>query len=105
MAAVAHVRQQADVLAHPLKVSAELLGLTDGLNRSFSTIDKFVEGSSMVYHNGRRLRRVDDDRTPQSGEYYEAESGGTGSGFDTIVITGFTPDFHSKLLADYLLTA
>jgi hypothetical protein len=86
-----------------LRDSVQLSGPFDGSNTTFSAPEKFLQGSSRVYHNGRRLKRFNNDHTPLVGEYYETESGGMGTGFDTVVITGFVPSPHSQLLADYVL--
>jgi len=103
-----------ELLIHPQGVSdgegtkerwdVTLLGLTNGSNRTFMTPEKFahLQGSRTirVYHNGRRLRQSS-TASPLFGEYHVSESGGVGTGFDTIVFLTFTPNTLSVLSADY----
>lgn len=62
----------------------------------------FVPESMNIYHNGRRLKQAADG-TPVTGEYYMVESGGSGTGFDTIRLIGFTPATSSLLFADFFV--
>jgi len=82
------------------KVGVSLLGVKDGSNRTFTTPDIFINEdisgdllTISIFHDGNRL--VEDD------EYVLAESGGAGTGFDTIVITAFKPKPKSTLIANY----
>lgn len=59
-------------------------GVIDGVNKTFTTWGYFQEGSIAVYYNGQRLRRG------ASNDFTVGESGGSGTGFDTIVLT-FAP--------------
>lgn len=73
-------------------------GVIDGANMDFVTPSYFVEGSIAVYYNGQRLRKG------ASNDYVVSESGGIGTGFDTINLT-FAPRSSPKvdvITADYL---
>jgi|SRR5579859_1610264 len=79
-----------------------LIGIKDGINRTFYTPDKFINGSYFnnifhltVEHNGKELY--------ESVDYSIAESGIPGSGYDTINIFSFTPNIHSLLYATYTI--
>ncbi len=65
-------------------VGALPLGIIDGVNTTFTTTSFFQEGSLAVYYNGQRLRKG------ASNDYTVSESGGIGTGFDTINLT-FAP--------------
>jgi hypothetical protein len=73
-----------------------LSGVVNGVNVTFTTPEKFlhaVPGLSVRVHlNGQRLLRVDD--------YTIAESGGPGTGFDTVVLL-HAPVSGDKVFADY----
>lgn len=78
-----------------------LIGLKNGINRYFMTPDKFfvgeLEGSDFsirIRHNGKGL---DPDL-----DFDIQESGGLGSGYDTIFFKSFAPTNFSNLLADYV---
>ena len=77
-----------------------LAGNRDGVNVTFRTpgTEKFVHNLPFldisVYCNGIRLALLDD--------YMVAESGGSGTGFDTIVMT-VPPLNNDHLFADYIL--
>ena len=75
-----------------LRSSVPLSGSTDGTNRTFAFPEKFKQGSTSVYHNGRHLNL--------NGEYTENVSGGV---YQSITITAFTPNAHSQIIADYIL--
>lgn len=87
------------------KQDIELLGVQDGSNRTFTTPDDFIEGAfgSNEFHirvrfNGRIL--INDD------EYLLMESGGTGTGFDTIVFVGSPPpETKHEIRVDYVTEA
>lgn len=80
-----------------------LIGSVDGVNRIFNTPDKFIQGTYFgnifkifVTHNGHILFEGID--------YVVSESGGPGTGFDTITIKSFTPRAnHSILYASYVI--
>lgn len=76
------------------------LGAIDGVNTVYTTASKFLPGSENVLRNGtRQAEGVGFD-------YVRSESGGSGSGFDTITFTvpliSFEPGFES-VVVDYNL--
>lgn len=84
----------------PIKQNIPLIGTKNGLNRIFATPDKFINGlylgstySILIRHNGRGLEPDVD--------YEISESGGIGTGYDTIFFKSFIPTQFSNLLADY----
>jgi hypothetical protein len=86
---------------YAFKQQVTLIGVKDGVNRIFSTPDKFINGllgnndfHILIKHNGRDL--------VENIDYFIAESGGTGSGFDTIILN-FSPKPRSILVADYVI--
>ena len=90
-----------------VRVGIGLVGPKDGSNRVFRTTpDYFVHapGSSgktiEVWHNGRRLAQSSVS-SPEMGDYTVEESGGVGTGFDTINLLTFAPVSRSVLLASY----
>ena len=73
-------------------------GVIDGANTTFVTTKYFVPATLQVYYNGQRLREG------ASNDYTVSESGGIGSGFDTIELT-FAPKavpMVDVITADYL---
>jgi len=73
-------------------------GVIDGGNTSFMTPSYFVESSLEVYYNGQRLRKG------STNDYTVSESGGIGTGFDTINLA-FAPRSSPKVdvvTVDYL---
>lgn len=77
-----------------------LVGPKDGLNATFTTpgLEKYVHNLPFldisVYYNGIRLSLLDD--------YMVVESGGPGTGYDTIIMT--TPPLsNDHLSADYIM--
>ena len=82
------------------RASQGLVGPKDGVNETFTTpgSEKFVFNLPFldisVYYNGVRLTLLDD--------YMISESGGPGTGFDTIVLTN-APLSNDHLFADYIL--
>lgn len=90
------------VLPFAFKQGVKLLGAKDNTNRVFSTPEKFINGTFgnndfriLVKHNGRDL--------VEGTDYLVAESGGAGTGYDTIVLF-FSPKPRSVLVADYVIT-
>lgn len=78
-----------------------LAGALDKANRVFTTLESFLPDTFTLTHNGRRLERAGIPM-PSSGDYHLSESGGAGSGFDTVTILRFSPSSRSKLYADYV---
>lgn len=90
-----------------VRVGVELVGPKDGSNRVFRTTPDFFDhdlsgtGHTIeVFHNGRRLVQTDTPH-PGLGDYFVEESGGVGTGFDTINLLTFAPVEESSLLANY----
>lgn len=77
-----------------------LIGVINGINRTFTTPDTFVQNSIVVFHNGRRMVRSA-TTDPRGGEYFVSESGGPGTGFNTIDFLTFAPNGSSHMVADY----
>lgn len=77
-----------------------LVGPKDGVNEVFTTpgLEKYVHNLPFldisVYYNGIRLALLDD--------YMVVESGGAGTGYDTIIMN-IPPLFNDHLFADYIL--
>lgn len=78
-----------------------LIGTKNGINTIFITPNKFIEGTLegsdfaiRIRYNGRGL--------DPSFEYSISESGGPGTGYDTIQFLSFIPSSFSSLLADYV---
>jgi hypothetical protein len=82
-----------------LRWDIELLGAKNGANPVFTTPDKFDPDYFVVYWNGRRLFVGDD--------YLVSESGGPGTGYDTITLlwTKLLPRAADRVTADYLRAA
>ena len=84
------------------KQGISLSGVLNGVNKTFTTPDKFLDGTVgantfniLVQHNGRILVKGTD--------YAISESGGPGSGYDTITLLTFAPDSDSTMIADYMV--
>ena len=86
------------------KQAIHLNGTLDGINRIFTvpSPDKFVQGdlensefSIILMHNGKRLEEGID--------YIVSESGGVGTGYDTVIFIAFAPTDRSRILADYVV--
>lgn len=58
----------------------DLIGAINGANTVFTTSQKFVAGSETVYFNGVRQREG------AFNDYVRSESGGLGTGYDTITL-------------------
>ena len=77
-----------------------LIGAQDGVNRTFMTPDIFLDGifgdnefHISIRHNGRWM--VQDE------EFVISESGGSGTGYDTITFITFAPKADSEILVNY----
>jgi len=77
----------------------EVLGPKNGLNLTYTTPEKFIPGSIQLYRNGSRLMR----NGPAS-DFSVTESGGLGTGYDTITLSAFPPKSNENLFSDYLLS-
>jgi len=76
-------------------------GALDGINREFTIPagEKAIHSPSggirmKPHHNTRRL--LDD-------EFVAIESGGSGTGYDTVVITAFAPSSRSRIFLDFIV--
>lgn len=87
-----------------IKQNVELVGAKDGVNVVFTVPvpDKFINGPIsgsdfriLIRHNGKGLI--------QNIDYVISESGGFGTGYDTITLISFVPNSNSTLVADYVI--
>lgn len=80
------------------KCDVELIGAKDGVNVTFTTPDYFRADSFKLYVNGlRQARGLDCD-------YEIAESGGLGTGYDTVVLDSrLAPYIGESVVADYIV--
>lgn len=92
----------AGTLNYLFKQEIPLIGLKDGINRTFYTPEKFINGIYSgnsfhidVVHNGRSWF--------QGIDYKVLESGGSGTGYDTIQVISQVPNNHSLLYANYVV--
>jgi hypothetical protein len=92
-----------------VRTGIALVGPKDGTNRIFRTTpdyfvhDPLISGKDIeVWHNGRRLIYTATP-DPGQGDFVVSESGGVGTGFDTITLLTFAPVGRSSLVADYQL--
>jgi hypothetical protein len=86
------------------KQGQPLIGDKNGVNPIFTTPDKFIQGTFgnndfriLIMHNGRVLQETTD--------YILSESGGAGTGFDTVIFKCTFPDENSELVTDYVVEA
>jgi len=85
------------------KQQVELFGVKNSSNRVFTTPDAFLNG--MVSGNDFRIQPKHNGRDlVENVDYFVAESGGPGTGFDTIILN-FSPKARSVLVADYVVEA
>lgn len=80
----------------------DLVGIKDGVNISFLIPggEKFIQSGDVVirvYRNGQRLR------FGASEDYTVSESGGPGTGYDTVTFSVPAPLAYEELTADYLV--
>jgi hypothetical protein len=87
-------------VTYDLKYNISLIGLQNGQNRVFYTPDIFIDGYYMgnefhieVFHNGRKLL--------YGSEFTISESGGPGTGFNTINFLFLVPTSSSTLRVNY----
>lgn len=88
------------------KYGIQLIGSRNSLNRIFFipeyyTHDLFLGETVVIHHNGRKLRQSPTGSITD-GEYMPFESGGLGTGFDSVYFLSFSPNSLSDLEADYL---
>jgi len=95
MAVTARLRS---VATADLRWDVSLLGLKNELNTVFTTPEDFRQDTYMavrVFYNGQRLR------VGVGNDYLVSESGGPGTGYDTITLLGIAPHTDDNLTADY----
>ena len=91
--------EAAQILLRRFRWGIDLLGPKDGTNTTFQTPEPFVQQGTVViqvYWNGQRLR------LGATNDYTVAESGGVGTGFDTIIVAR-APRSYDVLMADYIV--
>lgn len=88
-------------LDYAFRQEIPLIGLKNGVNRTFYTPDKFINGyySNNIFHisikhNGKDLYENID---------YTIGESIVGQGYDVINLTSLTPNSHSLLFADYVI--
>lgn len=85
------------IAASNFRWGVELNGLKNDINLTFTTSEYFVESSICVYRSGQRLN-VGADR-----DYTVSESGGVGTGFNTVIFASPAPKEYENLLVDYVV--
>lgn len=91
--------EAAQILLRRFRWGIDLLGPKDGTNTTFQTPEPFIQQGTVViriYWNGQRLR------LGSANDYTVAESGGVGTGFDTIIMV-VAPMNFDVLTADYVI--
>ena len=78
---------------HAQKYGVGLTGPINGVNQTYTAPDKFNPTAHAVYYNGQRLHLTLD--------YSIVESGGPGSGYDTVNFL-VIPKVGDHLLTDYI---
>jgi len=92
----------AGILLGRFRWNQDLQGTKDGVNATFVLPggDQFTQSGELVirvYRNGQRLR------LGSLNDYTVSESGGPGTGYDTILFLGPAPLPYEELTADYLV--
>lgn len=87
-----------------MRWNKELDGTKDGVNQEFTIPggEKFIQGGEnviRVYRNGLR------QNLGTGSDYTVSESGGAGTGYDTITFIGPAPLAYEELTADYMVDA
>ena len=94
------VSRQVAVPKSKFRYNVELIGVKNGSNTNFTTPEKFVQLGNIVievFRNGAgplKLGATDD--------YTVSESGGVGTGYDTITYNGPAPLSWEYLSANYI---
>jgi hypothetical protein len=76
------------------KCNVDLLGTKNGVNVTFTTIDKFVPDTFKLYVNGIR------QQVGVGCDYVISESGGSGTGYDTVTLD-WAPNTGESVVGDY----
>lgn len=81
-----------------------LIGVKNGINRIFSVPngEHFVN-QNIGNHDFRILIRHNGKGLEEGVDYMVSESGGSGTGYDTIIFSAFAPIEESSILADYVI--
>ena len=89
-------------LNYTFRDNIKLIGAVDGINKTFYTPEKFINGNFSgntfhikVRHNGKELY--------ENIDYTIGESGGAGTGYDMINLYAFAPNQNSILYCDYVV--
>lgn len=94
-------QRAASLLFGKMRWNKDLVGTKNGVNQTFVIPDpEFVQVGEQVirvFYNGQRLRLGSGD------DYTVSESGGVGTGYDTITLVGVAPLPTEELTADYLV--
>lgn len=91
--------EAAQILLRRFRWGIDLLGIKNRINTTFTTPEIFTQKDNVVicvYWNGQRLR------LGSANDYTVAESGGVGTGFDTIIMA-VAPRTIDTLTADYVV--
>ena len=97
------VARQLFIAVDRFRVGQALVGAKDGVNVTYTTpgLEKYAHNLPFmdinVWYNGDRLKLLHD--------YSVIESGGSGTGFDTILILDLPPLPGDHLFADYVIDA
>lgn len=90
----------AALLLARMRWNQDLIGAKNGIDVTYTTPDVFVQSGDTVirvFRNGQRLREG------ASNDFTVSESGGVGTGFDTVTFNGDPPLAYENLTADYLV--
>lgn len=79
-----------------LRFGVELSGDQNGVNQTYTAPEFFTLGTMQVYWNGNRNHKG------ATHDFTVSESGGVGTGYDTITFTGVAPLPEDHILADYV---
>lgn len=77
------------------KWQVDLVGAKNGVNMTYTAPENFLEETIRVYLNGVRQRRG------VGCDFIVSESGGVGTGFDTVEFQFVSPVAGDNLFADY----
>ena len=75
-------------------------GILDGNNRTYT-----IPGGEKAIHNpsgGVKMKPYHGTRRLLDNEFVAVESGGSGTGYDTIVLTAFAPSPTSQIFLDFI---
>lgn len=92
-----------------LRYNEILVGTKNGVNKVFTlpSSEKAIHDVPGVqialYYNGQRLHPVQSRDGVASDDYSVSESGGTGTGYDTVTFTHIAPKSDDRVSSDYIL--